>query len=139
MRLELTRAGDYAVRAMLALAEVDAESPAWLSTGRISTSMGIPPAFLPRVMRDLMRAGLIQARTGRSGGYRLARSAAAISLMDVIAAVEPDEDPPRCVLRGIACVSDGRCAVHEPFIAARAAMTDRLAATTLDTLRRSSA
>jgi Rrf2 family protein len=138
MRLELTRAGDYAVRAMLALAEADGggEGSRWLSTGRISTSMGIPPAFLPRVMRDLMRAGLIQARTGRSGGYRLARSAARISLMDVIAATEPDEDPPRCVLRGIACGSDGRCAVHEPFIAARAAMTDRLAATTLDTLRR---
>ncbi len=42
MRLELTRAGDYAVRAMLALA--DAEAGAWLSARRISESMAIPAA-----------------------------------------------------------------------------------------------
>lgn len=137
MRLELTRAGDYAVRAMLALAETDGTT--WLSTARISAAMAIPPAFLPRVMRDLGRAGLIEARTGRSGGYRLARDAARISLMDVIAAVEADDDGRRCVLRGIPCGSDGRCAVHDSFTAARAAMTDRLAASTLDSLRRPTA
>lgn len=134
MRLELTRAGDYAVRAMLALAEADGST--WLSTARISAAMAIPPAFLPRVMRDLAAAGLIEARTGRMGGYRLARDAASISLMDVIAAVEPEDDTPRCVLRGIPCASDGLCAVHDAFTAARASMTDRLAGATLDTLRR---
>lgn len=134
MRLELTRAGDYAVRAMLALAEADGGS--WLSTARISAAMAIPPAFLPRVMRDLVRAGLIEARTGRVGGYRLARDAAAISLMDVIKALEPEDETPRCVLRGIPCGSDGRCAVHDAFSAARSAMTDRLAGATLESLRR---
>lgn len=134
MRLELTRAGDYAVRAMLALAEADPGS--WQSTARISEAMAIPVAFLPRVMRELARAGLIQARTGRTGGYRLAREAGAISLLDVIAAVEPEDDARRCVLRGIPCDSDGRCRVHDPFTSARTAMTDRLAATTLASLRR---
>jgi Rrf2 family iron-sulfur cluster assembly transcriptional regulator len=134
MRLELTRAGDYAVRTMLALTEADGAG--WLSTSRISATMAIPAAFLPRVMRDLSRAGLIEARTGRTGGYRLARDASTITLLDVIAAVEPEDDARRCVLRGIPCGSDGLCAVHATFDAARSAMTDRLAATTLDTLRR---
>lgn len=129
MRLELTRRGDYAVRAMLALSAPDVEP--WLSASRISGSMSIPERFLPRVLRELARSGLVEARTGRTGGYRLARSAASITLLDVIVAVEPDDDPRRCILRGIPCGLDGRCAVHETFTEARSAMHGRLAATTL--------
>ena len=59
--------------------------------------MAIPERFLPRVMRDLGAAGLVEARTGRTGGYRLARPAAAITLLDVITAAEPE--PRRAALR----------------------------------------
>ena len=129
MRLELTRRGDYAVRAMLALSDPTVEP--WLSAVRISGAMSIPERFLPRVLRDLARAGLVEARTGRTGGYRLARPADAITLFDVIAAVEPEDDARRCILRGIPCNPDGRCAVHDTFDQARTAMQRRLAATTL--------
>lgn len=132
MRLELTRRGDYAVRAMIALAA----SPAgeWSSVPRIALAMSIPERFLPRVMRDLARAGLVEARTGRSGGYRLARPASDVTLLDVIDAAEPPEDDRRCVLRGIPCGVDGRCVVHDAFSDARIAHRDRLAATTLASL-----
>ena len=129
MRLELTRRGDYAVRAMLALSDPSVEP--WLSAVRISGAMSIPERFLPRVLRDLARAGLVEARTGRTGGYRLARPAGTITLFDVIAAVEPEDDARRCILRGIPCSPDGRCAVHDTFDQARTAMQGRLAATTL--------
>ena len=129
MHLELTRRGDYAVRAMLALSDPAVEP--WLSATRISGAMSIPERFLPRVLRDLARAGLVEARTGRTGGYRLARPAAAITLFDVIEAVEPEDTARRCILRGIPCSPDGRCAVHDTFDEARTAMQGRLAATTL--------
>jgi Rrf2 family protein len=129
MHLELTRRGDYAVRAMLALSDPAVEP--WLSATRISAAMSIPERFLPRVLRDLARAGLVEARTGRTGGYRLSRPAAAITLFDVIAAVEPEDAARRCILRGIPCSPDGRCAVHDTFDEARSAMQRRLAATTL--------
>jgi Rrf2 family transcriptional regulator, iron-sulfur cluster assembly transcription factor len=129
MRLELTRRGDYAVRAMLSLAATDEAT--WLSVARISASMSIPERFLPRVMRDLMAAGLIEARTGRTGGYRLARAADTISLLDVIDAVEPDDQLRQCVLRGIPCGSSGVCAVHDLFVDARTVMRARLAGSSL--------
>jgi Rrf2 family protein len=129
MRLELTRRGDYAVRAMLALSAPDVDP--WLSATRISGSMSIPERFLPRVLRELARGGLVEARTGRTGGYRLSRPAGEITLLDVITAVEPDDESRRCVLRGIPCDPDGRCAVHDTFVEARTAMQGRLAATTL--------
>ena len=134
MQLELSRRGDYAVRAMLALAGADRGT--WSSVRRIATDMSIPEGFLPRVMRDLAQTGLVEARTGRTGGYRLARGADRITLLDVIDAVEPADDDRRCVLRGMACGTDGHCVVHDAFDEARVAHRQRLADTTLDVLTR---
>ena len=125
MRLELTRRGDYAVRAMLSLAEHDGNG--WLSVARISAAMGIPERFLPRVMAELARSGLVEGHLGRTGGYRLARPAASITLLEVIRAVEPDDRERTCVLRGGPCGRDGTCAVHGVFSDARNAMLDTLA------------
>ena len=130
MRLALTRRGDYGVRAMLALAAE--HEVGWLSVPRISSAMQIPEGFLPRVMTDLTRAGLVEGRPGRTGGYRLARPASAITLLDVIAAVEPEPDPRSCILRGGPCGLDGRCAVHDAFTDARDAMLRRLDTVSLD-------
>jgi Rrf2 family protein len=132
MRLELSRRGDYAVRAMLALARSDPET--WRSARVIATEMRIPLRFLPRVLRELTAAGLVVARRGRSGGYRLRLAAVDISLLDVVDAVEPPEAVPRCVLRGIPCGADGRCAVHDVFDEARTAHRARLAKATLASL-----
>jgi len=103
----------------------------WLSVSRISVAMDIPGRFLPRVMTDLVAAGLVEGRTGRTGGYRLARPAAAISLLDVIDAVDSEPEHPTCILRGGPCRFDGRCAVHDAFTEARRAMTEHLATVSL--------
>jgi Rrf2 family protein len=136
MRLELTRRGDYAVRTMLALAagEGDATEAArrpWVSARRIAEQMAIPARFLPHVLRDLARAGLVEGRTGRAGGYRLARPPSAITLLEVVEAAEGTDGPAICVLRGGPCRPDGRCAVHDVFAGARASVRATLAATTL--------
>ena len=52
--------------------------------------MVIPERFLPRVMADLVGAGLVIGRRGRTGGYRLARPAEQITLLDIISAAEPE-------------------------------------------------
>lgn len=134
MRLELTRRGDYGVRAMLALAaQADI---VWLSVPTISASMAIPAAFLPRVMMDLARAGLVRSRAGRTGGYRLARPATTITLLDVISAVEPERGSRSCILRGGPCGIDGRCAVHDAFTDARGALLEHLDTVSLDDIAR---
>jgi Rrf2 family protein len=137
MRLELTRRGDYAVRAMLALARV--EEGRRLSARAIATQMTIPVRFLPQVMADLVRADLVDAVIGRSGGYRLSRDPARISLLDVIEAVEGDSRRQTCVLRGGPCGLDGFCDVHAVFFEAQDALLRPLAATTLADLGRRAA
>lgn len=134
MRLELTRRGDYAVRAMLVLSRQPAGD--LVSVRRIAEGMDIPARFLPQVMADLVRGGLVEATTGRNGGYRLARPATAISLLDVVDAVEGDSRRRTCVLRGGPCGLDGYCDVHDVFFAAQDAMLRTLAEASLASLPR---
>ena len=72
MKLELTRRGSYAIRAAVSLARID--DGTLTSSARIAAAMGIPPRFLPQVMGDLVRAGIVEGVVGRSGGYRLGPS-----------------------------------------------------------------
>jgi Rrf2 family protein len=129
VKLELTRRGDYAVRAMLALAAVPDDRPS--SVREIADAMVIPPAILPGIMRDLVHAGLALAQVGRNGGYRLARSPATIDVLAVIEAVEGDSRRTTCVLRDAPCGRDGQCAVHPAFAAAQEALRTELRNATL--------
>lgn len=125
MRLELTRRADYGIRAVLALAR--AADGELRSARSVATDQDIPANFLPQVMRDLVRAGLVEATTGRTGGYRLARRPADVSILDVVEAVEGDSRRRTCVLRGGPCGGAAECDVHGVFHAAQEALLRRLA------------
>ncbi len=129
MRLQLTREGDYAVRAMLGLAARKADTT--VSSRLIAEEWEIPPRFLVQVLRKLARYGLVESVVGRNGGYRLARRADRITLLDVVAAIDELPESPLCVLRGGPCRPDGRCLVHDAFSAARDQFLKELAARTL--------
>lgn len=129
MRLQLTRRGDYAIRAALALAALP---PGRVVSARaIAERMAIPGPFVPQIMADLAHGGLAVGRQGRSGGYRLARPASAITLLEVVEAVEGDSRRTTCVLRGDRCQSGGVCPVHEVFFAAQEALLETLARASL--------
>ena len=134
MRLELTHRGDYAIRAMLALGRMNERGR--LSVRRIAGEMAIPVAFLPQVMRDLVAAGLVDGVPWRAGGYRLARPATQIAVLEIIEAIEGDSRRASCVLRGGPCSRDGYCDAHEVFFAAQAALLERLRSATLSDLVR---
>ena len=134
MRLDLTKRADYAIRAMLALAESGEGER--LSARQIAAARGIPAQILPRIMSDLGRAGLVVSVAGRTGGYELAKARSSVSLLDVIQAVEGDAHRRTCVLRGGACRSNGVCDVHEAFSAAQDALLSSLSGATLETLTR---
>lgn len=125
MRLELTKRADYAIRTVLALARADDDER--LSVRRIAAEQKIPGRFLPHVMRDLVRAGLVEATIGRNGGYRLRPPAAVVSLLDIIEAVEGERPRRACALRGGPCARSRVCEVHQVFVAAHEALYNRLA------------
>ena len=130
MKLELTHRGAYAIRAVLTLARGDGSDVVPART--IAKRMEIPVRFLPQVLGDLSRAGIVEARLGRAGGYRLAKAAASISVLDVIEAAEGDARRQTCVLTGRACgESSPPCDVHAVFSEAQVAILARLSETTV--------
>jgi Rrf2 family protein len=128
MRLDLTKRSDYAIRAMLALTMAPS---GLLSSRKIAEEMNIPPRFLPQIMGDLTRAGLVEAYPGRAGGYRVAQDPATVTILTVIEAVEGDPHRQICVMRGTACGKDGECGVHDVFYAAESAILEKLGSATL--------
>ncbi len=131
MRLDLTKRSDYAIRAMLALTMAP---DGLLSSRKIAEEMKIPPRFLPQIMGDLTRAGLVDAHPGRSGGYELAQPADSVTLLRVIEAIEGDPHRQICVMRGTTCGVDGECGVHDVFYAAEGALIEKLRSATLQSI-----
>jgi len=76
---------DYALRASLALARHDGT---FVTSAALSDEEGIPREYLQNILSELVRGGLVVAQRGHDGGYRLARPAHAITIADVLVAVE---------------------------------------------------
>ncbi len=81
-----------AVQAMVVLAESNESC----SSSSLAQELKAHAVFLRRVLAQLVRANLIQAREGREGGYRLARPAESITLGEIYRAVNVVE-PAECV------------------------------------------
>ncbi|MCW7943496.1 Rrf2 family transcriptional regulator [Streptomyces hygroscopicus] len=84
--MRISARADYAVRAALELAVRQGGGPVKAET--VASAQGIPHKFLEGILGDLRRGGLVDSRRGGNGGYRLARPADAITVADVIRAVD---------------------------------------------------
>jgi len=128
MRLELTRRTDYAIRASLVLAR---NPGARMSSSHISRTTHIPLRFTRQVMSDLVRAGLVSAAVGRTGGYTLKAQPDKVSVLEIVEAVEGDSRRQHCSLRGGPCRRYEPCEVHFVFAGAQEAFIAQLAASSL--------
>ncbi|MER5856760.1 RrF2 family transcriptional regulator [Streptomyces sp. NPDC059688] len=84
--MRISARADYAVRAVLELAVRQGNGP--VKAEEIAAVQDIPHKFLEGILGDLRRAGVVDSRRGGGGGYRLARDAAAITVADVVRAVD---------------------------------------------------
>ena len=75
----------HALKALLELA--DDCPPRWRSVTDLAACQALPAPMLEQLLLRLRRSGLVEARRGRVGGYRLARGAPLISLAEVVGAL----------------------------------------------------
>jgi len=80
----LQRGGVYALKALL---EMALEPQLWHSVSELARAGDIPAPMLEQLLLKLRRAGLVEGRRGRQGGYRLRQSPAAIPLTAILSAV----------------------------------------------------
>jgi len=132
MDLQLSRRGDYAVRAAIALARD--EGNGFTKIREVAERMGIPLPYTPQILKILANAGIAEAKAGREGGYRLKRLASEVSLLEIIEAAEGSLRASRCTLRGEPCVWESPCPVHQAWVTASEALRGELSMTTLATI-----
>jgi Rrf2 family protein len=84
--MRVTAKADYAVRAVVELAESSAEAPRKVDD--VAKAQGIPLSFLENILTQLRSAGIVRSQRGPEGGYWLAHPAKEVTLADVIRAVE---------------------------------------------------
>lgn len=87
--MRLSTRGRYAVTALTEMARRGAEGAgAPVALAEIAGAQGLSVAYLEQLFARLRRAGLVRSARGPGGGYRLTRPAAAISVAEVVEAVE---------------------------------------------------
>lgn len=101
--MRISKSARYALHAALEMALAGDET---VTVTSIAGRFGIPEAALAKVFQQLVRAGVALGTRGVGGGYRLAKSARHVSVLDVIAVFEPPHAPGRCLL---ADGGDGAC------------------------------
>lgn len=108
----------YAFRALLAIA-AEPEGNA-LTSAEIARRHSIPHKFLEQILLDLKKAGILESRRGKAGGYAMLRPADTISFGEVLRLFEGPLAPLPCLSRQSYrkcedCVSETRCEIRREF------------------------
>lgn len=129
--MELTRKGEYAIRGIIYLAQ---QPPGRVSLiSEIAAAADVPQSFLAKIFQNFAKLGLVASSRGTGGGFVLARPASAITLREVVEAVEGPIVPNRC-LSGGACDRGGPCRVHAVWRQVQTEVIQVLEGVTIDTL-----
>jgi Rrf2 family protein len=127
--MQITRQADYAVRAVVYLAERLPGSP--IATAEIARQQHIPITFLAKIMSQLSAAGIVHTLRGAHGGIRLGRPADEISLLDILETIDGPMLLNVCVSDPSLCPLGEHCAVQSVWCQAQADLVDRLSQTTM--------
>jgi len=131
---------EYGLHCLLFLVNPPPGAPP-ASARDLAELQGVPVEFVAKLFTKLQKAGLVVATEGIGGGFRLARAPDAISVLDVVTAIDGEkplfdcrEIRGRCALfesKPPAWATRGLCAIHAVMIEAEARMRDVLAAHSL--------
>lgn len=125
---KINKLTDYATVVLIDLACSDVVRP----TQVISDSTGIPLPTVAKLMKNLVKAGLIVSHRGVRGGYSLNRPPSEVSVADVIEAVEGPIAITACVDTSVEhCCYENLCPVHGKWDRVNGVVTDALREVTL--------
>lgn len=107
--LRVTKLTDYATVVLTVLA---ARPGAVLSAPELAESSGLEPPTVAKLLKPLAAAGLVQGFRGASGGYKLSRPATAITLVEIVEAMEGPLSMTECSTAGGHCGIEHLCGVR---------------------------
>ena len=129
--MKMSTKGRYAVMAVADIALAPGDGPVPLAG--ISKRQEISQEYLEQLFSKLRKCGLVESVRGPGGGYRLARAADDIWIVDIITAVEEPMQVTRCqdgdAVNG--CVGGEKCVTHELWASLSRQICGFLSAVTL--------
>ena len=126
--LRVTRLTDYATVVMTVLA---ARPDAVMSAPELAERAGLEAPTVAKVLKPLAQAGLVEGFRGASGGYRLARGADRITLVDIVEAMEGPLGMTECSVHAGACGIESSCGVRANWRRINDVVADALRKVTL--------
>jgi Rrf2 family protein len=107
----LSKACEYGLRAALYLASIDEDG--YVSIRTISDKLDISFPFLTKIFQQLNEAGLLKSHRGPSGGVAFTKPTDAITLYEVVVAIDGEKLFEECVLGLPNCGEDKPCPIHD--------------------------
>ena len=107
------------------------EDLAVTTSAEIARAESISPKYLEGIMTQLKAAGIVTAERGNRGGYRLARSAGEIRMIDIVEALEGEIRPVDCVDNQACCSQGAACMPRKFWIGLKGAIDEYLSSRTL--------
>lgn len=130
--MRLSSMADYAVVTMSAAARHCGF--ARVSAAQLAEETGLPAPTVQKLVSRLTAAGLLRSSRGAQGGFKLARPAAAITLADIVEAVEGPIALTACIETQRDCGLEDCCSVRPHWPLVNAAMRGALAQVSLTQL-----
>jgi len=128
----MSTTSQYALRA---LARLSREPEGEAVLGRdLARESDIPANYLSKLLWQLRNAGLVRATRGAKGGYRLARPADRVRLIDVVEVFDAVRARPECLMGQGECNERQACAAHHAWKGVRDVYLQFLENTTLDNI-----
>ena len=124
-----SNATEYAIRGLSELAGRNLDSPVMLDD--LVAGTGLPRDFVAKIFQKLVRAGILRSAKGRGGGFALAKPQHAVTLLDIVEAVEGPQLLDACVVGLEKCNDQMPCAQHDLYKPIRQRLKDYLTTTTL--------
>jgi Rrf2 family protein len=121
--MQITREADYAIRCVLYLSEPQGEV---IMVDKIAKAKKIPKSFLAKILQKLTKAGIVKSFRGVKGGFQLVKKPQAISLLDVIEAIDGPVAMNRCAIDKRMCSLSNECSVHPVWVELRKEVEARL-------------
>ncbi|MCA2221784.1 RrF2 family transcriptional regulator [Nonomuraea aurantiaca] len=90
--MKMSNGVEWALHSCVTLSQSRDPVPA----ARLAELHGTPPAYLAKHLQALSRAGIVRSTAGQVGGYLLTRPAAAITVLEVVQAIDGDSPAYRC-------------------------------------------
>lgn len=132
--ITLSSTSEYALRAMSWLALQPKGEP--VTAADLCRGTAVPLAYLLKIMKRMVDAGLVTSARGKGGGFILAKPAGKVSYLDILEASGYGSRPDGCVFGWDKCRNDRPCPMHESWSALNKTFIAWAKVTTLATLRR---